>query len=32
MNLENLYAERAPIEAFFPWRDDRVMDEVHWYG
>lgn len=32
LNLHKLYAERAPIEAFFPWRDDRVIDEILWYG
>mmetsp|Transcript_12781 Transcript_12781/g.27178 ORF Transcript_12781/g.27178 Transcript_12781/m.27178 type:complete len:443 (+) Transcript_12781:230-1558(+) len=32
VNLNNLYGERAPIEDFLVWRDDRVMDEVHWYG
>eukprot|EP01082_Thalassiosira_pseudonana_P014238 g12977.t1 g12977 contig7:587793-589625(-) len=30
--LENLYNERPPIEDFYAWRDDRVMDEAHWYG
>jgi len=30
--LEELYSSRAPIGDFFIWRDDRVMDEVHWYG
>eukprot|EP00804_Cyclotella_cryptica_P016371 CCRYP_009922-RD/>CCRYP_009922-RD protein AED:0.13 eAED:0.13 QI:493/1/1/1/0.87/0.77/9/197/472 len=32
MNLENLYATRPPIEAFYEWRDLRVMDEANWYG
>ncbi len=29
--IGNLYAERPPIEDFFVWRDERVMDEIHWY-
>ncbi|KAL3793420.1 hypothetical protein HJC23_001868 [Cyclotella cryptica] len=32
MNLENLYGTRPPIEAFYEWRDLRVMDEANWYG
>lgn len=30
--IGNLYAERPPIEDFYVWRDERVMDEIHWYG
>ncbi len=30
--LDNLYAERPPLEDFEAWRDERVMDEIHWYG
>lgn len=32
LNLMNLYSNRAPIEDFFVWRDERVMEECHWYG
>lgn len=32
INLMNLYSNQAPIEDFFVWRDERVMEEVHWYG
>ncbi len=32
LNLENLYRTRPPIEAFYEWRDLRVMDEANWYG
>ena len=32
MNLENLYGTRPPLEAFYEWRDLRVMDEANWYG
>jgi hypothetical protein len=28
--LDQLYAERPPLEDFVAWRDDRVMDEIHW--
>lgn len=31
-NMMNLYGERAPIDEFYLWRDDRVLDECHWYG
>jgi len=31
-NLENLYAERPPMEDFLIWRDLRVIDEIDWYG
>lgn len=30
--ISNLYAERPPLEDFLVWRDERVMDEIHWYG
>ena len=32
LNLHKLYAERPPLEDFLVWRDDRVLDEIHWYG
>jgi len=28
----NLYSERAPINDFYVWRDERVLDEIDWYG
>ena len=31
-NLDNLYAERPPVEDFMEWRDLRVLEEIHWYG
>lgn len=31
-SIDNLYAERPPLSAFLIWRDERVMDEVYWYG
>jgi len=30
--IPNLYAERPPIEDFLAWRDERVFDEIKWYG
>eukprot|EP00985_Skeletonema_marinoi_P020031 scaffold11712_cov111-Skeletonema_marinoi.AAC.2 len=30
--LDNLYSERPPISDFLAWRDERVLDEAHWYG
>ena len=30
--LDNLYAARPPLSDFLAWRDERVMDEIHWYG
>eukprot|EP00574_Skeletonema_japonicum_P009973 CAMPEP_0201719490 /NCGR_PEP_ID=MMETSP0593-20130828/4665_1 /ASSEMBLY_ACC=CAM_ASM_000672 /TAXON_ID=267983 /ORGANISM="Skeletonema japonicum, Strain CCMP2506" /LENGTH=504 /DNA_ID=CAMNT_0048209933 /DNA_START=111 /DNA_END=1625 /DNA_ORIENTATION=+ len=30
--LDNLYSERPPMTDFLAWRDERVMDEVYWYG
>ena len=29
--LDQLYAERPPLKDFIDWRDERVMDEIHWY-
>mmetsp|Transcript_4218 Transcript_4218/g.6434 ORF Transcript_4218/g.6434 Transcript_4218/m.6434 type:complete len:324 (+) Transcript_4218:348-1319(+) len=31
-HLDNLYAERPPLLDFLKWRDERVMDEIQWYG
>ncbi len=28
--IGNLYSERPPLEDFLTWRDERVMDEIHW--
>jgi len=30
--LNKLYSERPPLTDFLAWRDERVLDEVHWYG
>lgn len=30
--LNNLYSARPPLSDFLAWRDERVLDEVHWYG
>jgi len=30
--LDDLYAARPPIEDFLEWRDERVLEECHWYG
>ena len=30
--IGNLYSERPPVEDFYQWRDERVLDEIHWYG
>lgn len=30
--IPNLYSERPPLSDFVAWRDERVMDEIHWYG
>mmetsp|Transcript_29061 Transcript_29061/g.33762 ORF Transcript_29061/g.33762 Transcript_29061/m.33762 type:complete len:290 (-) Transcript_29061:181-1050(-) len=30
--LDNLYTERPPLDDFLAWRDDRALDEIHWYG
>ena len=30
--IPNLYQQRPPLEDFRIWRDERVMDEVQWYG
>mmetsp|Transcript_35051 Transcript_35051/g.73945 ORF Transcript_35051/g.73945 Transcript_35051/m.73945 type:complete len:524 (+) Transcript_35051:2-1573(+) len=32
LNTDNLYSERPPIEDFFEWRDERVLEECYWYG
>ena len=32
LNLDQLYSERPPIEDFYAWRDERVIDECLWYG
>jgi len=32
LNIDNLYAERPPPEDFFIWRDERVLEEIYWYG
>jgi hypothetical protein len=31
LRLHKLYAERPPLNDFIDWRDERVMDEIHWY-
>ena len=31
-NLDNLYSNPPPMEDFLVWRDERVMEEVAWYG
>ena len=28
--LGQLYEERPPLEDFIQWRDERVLDEIHW--
>ena len=30
--IDNLYAERPPLNDFLDWRDERVLDEIYWYG
>ena len=30
--LDRLYSERPPLSDFLVWRDERVLDEVDWYG
>ena len=30
LKIGNLYAARPPIADFWEWRDERVMDEIHW--
>ena len=32
LNAENLYKNRPPLEDFYVWRDERVMEECLWYG
>ena len=29
---EQLYMDQPPVDATYEWRDQRVMDECHWYG
>ena len=29
---DKLFENLPPKEHFFAWRDDRVMNEIHWYG
>eukprot|EP00565_Helicotheca_tamesis_P008478 CAMPEP_0185725286 /NCGR_PEP_ID=MMETSP1171-20130828/1580_1 /TAXON_ID=374046 /ORGANISM="Helicotheca tamensis, Strain CCMP826" /LENGTH=402 /DNA_ID=CAMNT_0028393371 /DNA_START=84 /DNA_END=1292 /DNA_ORIENTATION=+ len=30
--IPNLYQERPPVDDFLAWRDERVFDEIKWYG
>mmetsp|Transcript_32752 Transcript_32752/g.43667 ORF Transcript_32752/g.43667 Transcript_32752/m.43667 type:complete len:407 (-) Transcript_32752:106-1326(-) len=30
--IPNLYAERPPLTDFTAWREERVLDEIKWYG
>ena len=30
--IPNLYQERPPLEDFLEWRDERVLEEIYWYG
>ena len=30
--LDDLYSERPPLSDFMEWRDERVLEEIHWYG
>jgi len=32
VHKQKLYSERPPLEDFVEWRDERVLDEIHWYG
>merc|ERR1740124_260832 len=32
VKIDNLYASRPPLEDFYKWRDERVLQEIHWYG
>ena len=32
LNLDKLYSERPPMEDFLAWRDERVLEECHWYS
>ncbi len=32
INLGNLYSTAPPIEDFYLWQDERVIDECYWYG
>uniref|UniRef100_A0A7S2IES7 Uncharacterized protein n=1 Tax=Helicotheca tamesis TaxID=374047 RepID=A0A7S2IES7_9STRA len=31
-NIPNLYQEQPPMADFLAWRDERVFDEIKWYG
>jgi len=28
----NLYRKRAPLDEYLAWRDNRTLNEIHWYG
>ena len=30
--IDQLYAERPPLEDFLNWRDEHVQHEIYWYG
>ena len=32
LKMDQLYGTRPPIEAWWEWRDMRVLDECGWYG
>ena len=32
VKIDNLYASRPPLEDFYKWRDERVLQEINWYG
>lgn len=32
LNLDKLYSKRPPMEDFLAWRDERVLEECHWYS
>lgn len=29
---DNLYKQRAPVDEYMEWRDNRTLIEIHWYG
>jgi len=31
-NSDKLYQERPPLDDFLTWRDERVIQEISWYG
>ena len=31
-NSAKLYRERPPLSDFLSWRDERVIEEISWYG